>query len=99
MPIDATQPTTIAATYDKWAFEFSTRGFGVDGGPITCVANLAKYRVLEDGTGELSPLIGDRISVSVPDLYALMATDADVASAFASLVVAVEKIAQSQGAI
>ena len=99
MPIDASEPTVISATYDKWAFEFSTRGFGVDGSPVMCFASLAKYRIRDDGTGELSPLDSDRVSVAVPDLFALMATDADVASAFAGLVVAVQKIAQAQGKI
>lgn len=106
MPIEASEPTTIDKTYDLWAFEFQTIGTGAvaAGSPpgtlapaVVAYVRLTKARVRDDGVWELSPLPSDTRVFSVPDLYALAATDADVAQALGALVLAVGKIAALQG--
>jgi hypothetical protein len=104
MPLEATDPGTLSATYDLWAFTFATYGLGLalPGEPapadtINARADLVKYRVRPDGVAEMSPLPSDRATITVPDLYALAATNATVAAAMAALIAAVGEIATMQG--
>ena len=106
MPIEASEPSVVSATYDLWAFEFQTVGTGaIPAGsppetptpPVVAYVRMTKARVREDGQWELSPLPGDTRVFNVPDLYALAATDADVAQVLGALILAVGKIAALQG--
>lgn len=103
MPIEATEPTVISATYDKWAFSFHTVGFpladpgGDVVGKVGCTATLVKYRTREDGIDERSPLQSDVRMIHIPDVYAEMQATPSIASAFAALMTAVTEVAEAQG--
>lgn len=104
MPIEATTPTELSASYNFWAFTFRTDGFGLASpgqdtaaDPISATVTLVKYRVREDGVPEISPVRGDQTTITVPDIYALAAGDPVVADALNALVAAVDHIARSQG--
>lgn len=106
MALESTEPTTLIATYDRWAIaSLNQIGDGcADAGqasaaPVALTVTLVKYRVRDDGISERSPLPSDRRALSVSDLYALAATDADVAAALAALIAAVAKIATMQGVL
>lgn len=104
MPIDATSPTVVQATFDKWAIaELRQTGDGLaafgdpSAPPIVLYARLVKYRVRDDGVSERSPFPADSRDVTIPDLYDLAAKDIDVASALAELVSVVAKVAGQKG--
>lgn len=106
MPIEATSPSVLNQTYDKWAFEFHTYEDGcVDYAepgpsvPIRAHALMVKARIREDGTWERSPLPSDRVTVIVDDLGAAIASDPSgpMATAYGALVAAVQSFAESQG--
>jgi hypothetical protein len=103
MPIPAT-PSVVSATYDLWAIG-GLRQVGVGlasagesaAPPVGLVATLAKYRLRDDGVPEMSPMPADQVAITIPDLYALAATDPKVATALAALVEAVVSVARDQG--
>jgi hypothetical protein len=104
MALEASEPTAIAATYDRWHFTFRTEGLGValpgqdaPADVVSAHATLVKCRLRGDGVEEMSPLSSDQITISVPDAYALAATDPIVAAALGALIAAVGHIAQLQG--
>lgn len=105
MSIDATEPTVISASYDKWAFSFYTSGFpcAAPGGSVadtvSAHATLVKFRIRDDGVYERSPLPADIREVHIEDIYATAATKPSVAAALAALLVAVAEIAADQGAL
>lgn len=103
MPIEATTPSTIAATFDRWAIEFATQGDGLatfgktDNRPIVAIATLTKFRIREeDGVSERSPLPADRITVVVPDVFAAAAEEPLIAQAMGAVLAAVQHVAQLQ---
>lgn len=104
MPIDATSPTTIQASFDKWAIaEFKQTGDGLaafgdpSAPPIVLYARLVKYRVRDDGVSERSPFPADTRDVTIPDLYDLASKDPDAAAALQALVGMVAKVAGQKG--
>jgi hypothetical protein len=85
MPITATDPTTIAATFDLWQMAYLTiAGDGLaDFGapvarPVVIESALVKYRTRADGVPERSPLPGDRTPILRATLAELLG-DADLA--------------------
>lgn len=103
MPIEATQPTTIEATYPYWAFTFSTSGYPIapPGGSVvdtvSCQVTMVKFRIREDGVAEQSPLPSDQDSFTVTDLYAAAAEKPSLATALAAVLEAIQVEAQAQG--
>lgn len=103
MPIEATEPTVIAATYPYWAFSIQTRGFpcappgGTTPDTVSCHVTLIKFRIRGDGVPEQSPLPDDVRTITVDDIYALAATKPTVAAALAALMEAVAEVASDEG--
>lgn len=102
-PIEASEPTVISATYDKWAFEFSTCGFpcAAPGSSVvetvSCHIRMLKFRVREDGIFERSPLESDSQEIHIVDLYALAAEKPIVATALAVMLEAITEVADDEG--
>jgi hypothetical protein len=103
MPIEATEPTVLAATYPYWAFSIYTTGLplaepgGTEVGQVSCTATLVKYRTREDGIDERSPLQSDVRTVRIQDIYASMPSRPKIATAFSALMEAVAEEAEIQG--
>ena len=103
MPIEATTPTEITATYPYWAFSFHTSGFpcAPPGGDtpdvVSCHVTMVKFRVREDGVPERSPLPSDVREIHVADLYALAAQKPSVATALNSMLTAIAEVAGDEG--
>lgn len=103
MPIEATEPTVIAATYDKWAFSFHTTGFpcaapgGMTPDTVACHVTMLKFRLREDGVPERSPLPSDMREIHVDDLYALAAIKPSVATALTAMLDAIAEVAADEG--
>jgi hypothetical protein len=104
-PIPASNPSTIAATWDKWAFQIGSRGdgllsYGAQTGPqppIQFTAIGSKFRVRDDGCQERSPLPGDIVALVIPDLYAAAAAKPYVAAALAGLLSAIVQYGTETG--
>lgn len=105
MPIEATEPTTISATYPYWAFAFRTNGFptaspgGNAVGTVSCVVVMKRFRIREDGVPEDSPLPSDLVEFTVPDIYALAATKPSVATALTAMLTAIAEVAADEGVL
>lgn len=105
MPIEATQPTTISATYPYWAFAFRTNGFpcakpGSDVvATVSCTVVMKRFRVRDDGIPEESPLPSDIIEFTVTDLYASAAAKPRVAVALTAVLEAIAEEAADRGAL
>lgn len=105
MSISATNPSSVSATYNLWAISmFQVQGDGLvrigqtdAPPPVAATATLVKYRIREDGLAERSPLVSDRLDLSIPDLYALAATDSTIGAALTSIVTGVTHFASGQG--
>lgn len=106
MPIDATDPTVVSATYNLWAvasLQIAGDGcvaFGqTDVQPVSVSATLVKARVLSDGkTWERSPLPSDIVRLQIPDAYAFIATGTPQAQAIEAALQAVETAVNAYGA-
>ena len=109
MSIDASTPTTLDATYDKWATVVQQYGDGCAdygasaAGPIAVGCTLVKYRDRTDGVAERSPLPTDRVTLRIDDLYTYLATDTPhsqaLAQAVQAMTAALVAIAADQGKI
>jgi len=104
MPIEATEPTEIVASYDKWAFMISTTDYPcakpgeIEPATVGLVLSLAKFRIRPgDNVPELSPLPADYKSLRIDDIYTLASTNLKVATALQALMEAVEDVAGSEG--
>jgi hypothetical protein len=113
--MNATEPTTLTATYDKRAIaEFRTLGDGClalgeappqdgQGNPtaplVRVIVRLVKYRLRPDGTAERSPHRADVRSFEIADLYAQAATNPEWADVLTRLTMAVAGYAASVGAL
>jgi hypothetical protein len=103
-PIPASSPTTVAATFDSWAFTILSSGNGLVpyGGsgpqpPIRFTAVGTKFRTRPDGVQEASPLPTDRVTLSLSDLYAAAAEKPYVATALAALISALVQYGTETG--
>lgn len=103
MPIEATAPTILEATYDKWAVQFRTNGFPsarigeTTARPVSCTIVMQRSRIRPDGVWEASPLPADLVEFTVPDLYALVAEDAAAANALQAMIGVIATQAASRG--
>lgn len=118
MPIEATAPTTVSATYDRWVIAGLTIvgdgcvAFGQEPNPgenaptpqsVGITAKMVKARVLESGLWERSPLPRDEVDLSIPDVYAFIATGTPtsqaVATAIGAVLQALGVVGQERGAL
>lgn len=106
MPIEATTPTVLSATYDKWAVQFRTNGFpsarvgAATPDTVSCTVVMQRSRIRDDGVWEASPLPGDLVEFTVPDLYALAAAKPEtVGVALQSMLVAIAGEAAERGVL
>lgn len=100
MPITATNPTALAATYDLWAVQSVTiagDGCAAVGeespGPVLAAVTLVKARVRAGGVWERSPLPADTLTAAVPDVYAEMVAGTDLGKALGAALAAVQAAA------
>lgn len=111
MPINATTPTTINETYDRWAISGlqligdGCAAFGqATPGPVSIQAALVKARVRTDGvTWERGNAPEDTVRLSIPDLYGYVATNTttaqSVAAAIGAIVAALEAFGTDEGVL
>lgn len=105
MPIAATEPTVISASYPFWAFSFYTSGFPIANpgedtvGVVSCSVTMVKFRVRDDGIPERSPLQSDVVTFHVPDLYSLAAEKPSVATALTAMLTAIAGEAEAEGVL
>lgn len=105
MPIEASEPTVISASYPYWAVSFHTSGFPVADpggdtvGVVSCSVTMVKFRIRDDGIPERSPLQSDVVTFYVPDLYALAALKPGAATALTAMLAAIAEEAADRGVL
>lgn len=102
MGIPALHPTVVPAraeaVFDQYLISRSeTSGTGI-GDKVRMIFRLRQYRITEAGAAELAPLSSEA-EIVVPDVYALAATDADVAAFLALAVRLAAKLAVQKGLV
>ncbi len=108
--MDATIPTVVSATYDKWCItSFAAVGDGCVGlndsalQPVALTIQMQKYRVRPDGLSERSPSPTDTRLLTIGDLYASLGANPtdpvwqQIGAAMASLTAAVAAYAAARG--
>jgi hypothetical protein len=98
MGIAATTPTTsVATTFNQWWMTLNVSGSSPNS-PVPVQIVLRKYGVGTDGNAYFDPNTPPAI-LTLPDLFAAMASDSDLAGIVNSLLAKVQSMAQAKGLI